>query len=361
MTIGYGLIGLGGIARTHLQALRCLPLMGVPTPAVRLAALLTTSGEKAGFARQLGFAHVSSELAEFLALPGLDVVDICTPNYLHRKQLVAAARAGKHVYCEKPLLLNAGEGEGLEGEIGSGGVIQVAYVLRFLPAVARARALLNRGWLGEVHSFRFELYHSSYLNPDKAGSWRQKKALAGGGALMDLGCHLLDLVRFLLGEAGEVCSRTATVVPRRRWPDGSTGQVDVDDHALVALALDCGARGTVEVSRVAVGGERLKLEIYGSRGSIHITPEQAVPRCFDKSGRECRPEDGDEGDPFEAELRQVLPPAKLSLGWMADAHAASLAWFLRSVETGRISPGTPDLQEGLRSQTLLAKAYREKK
>ncbi len=158
-------------------------------------------------------------------MPGLDVVDICTPNNLHYEQILAAAKRGKHIYYEKPLCLNGAEAAALQTELADcKSIIQGAYVLRFSPpAVAKARALLKKDALGKIHSFRFTSYHSSYLNPDRPGAWRLKHATSGGGALMDLGSHLLDLLRFLLGEAVEVTSWFDTVVKTRRWPPRRSG------------------------------------------------------------------------------------------------------------------------------------------
>ena len=354
MTIGYGLIGLGGIARTHLQALKCFPVLGTPVPPVHLAALLTTDARKEQIGREMGFARVERDLDQFLQA-GVDVVDICTPNNLHFSQILAAAQRGKHVYYEKPLCMDRTEADKLVAKLRDcDRVIQGAYVLRFLPAVARARALLRQGLLGRVHSFRFISYHSGYLNPHRPGSWRLQRAMSGGGALMDLGCHMLDLVRFLLGEAAEIQAWTKTVVTKRRWPRGEAA-VDVDDHALVVLGLESGARGTVEVSRVAVGGEGMSLEIYGEKGALHIDPAQANPRCVNSLGQEIMP--AIEPDSFLNDLLEVFPASKLSMGWMVDAHAASLAWFLRSVARGKAPAGTPDLLEGARTQKLVEQAY----
>lgn len=355
MTIGYGLIGLGGIARTHLQGLKCFPVLGIPVPPLHLAALLTTDAKKEQIGREIGFARVERDLDQFLKLDAVDVVDICTPNNLHYPQILAAAQRGKHVYYEKPLCMDGDEADKLVEELRDcDRVIQGAYVLRFLPAVARARALLRQGVLGRVHSFRYISYHSSYLNPHRPGSWRLQHAMSGGGALMDLGCHMLDLVRFMLGEAAEVQAWTDTVVKTRRWPQGDAA-VDVDDHALVVLGLENGARGTVEVSRVAVGGDNMHLEIYGEKGALHIDPAQANPRYFDPLGREIAPTI--EPDPFLDSLLELFPTPKLSMGRMVDAHAASLAWFLRAVASREVPAGTPDLNEGAKTQKLVEKAY----
>lgn len=357
MKLGYGLIGLGGIARTHLQALKCLGVMGIPVPRPDFTALMTTDPGKAELGQDIGFATVTHSLTEFLKTPGLEAVDICTPNSLHLEQILAAAAHKKHIYYEKPLTLNGEEARKLEQELADTDlVIQGAYVLRFLPAVARARALIHQGAIGRIHSFRFVSYHSSYLNPDRPGSWRLRKDMSGGGALMDLGCHLLDLVRFMLGEAADAQAWTKTIVNERQWPGRGRGAVDVDDHALVLLALENGARGSVEVSRVAVGGDGLSLEIYGEQGAIHVNPAQASPRCFNALGEEFTPSIFT--DPFLANLNPILPPAKLSMGWMVDAHAAGLAWFLQSIAAGKQIPGTPDLSEGIQTQLLVEKAYK---
>jgi len=354
MSLGYGLVGLGGIARTHLQALKSMAVLQTPVPEVELAALLTRTEDKVEFGRKLGFARVEHTMDSFLS-KDVDVVDICSPNSLHYEQILAVSQAGKHIYCEKPLGLNGDEATELGQKLaGYDSHIQGAFVMRFLPAVARARAIIDQGKLGQIHSFRFRLYHSSYLNPDKPGTWRLQHKMSGGGAMMDLGCHLLDLVRFMLGEAEDVQAWTNTVVGQRKWPQG-TAAVDVDDHALAVLGLANGARGSVEVSRVAVGGDGLSLEVYGSQGAVHISPESSHPRCFDALGQEFTPTI--EADPFLELLETLYPSPKLSMGWMVDSHTASLAWFFRAVATGIVLPGTPNLQEGIRTQLLVDAVY----
>ncbi len=119
----------------------------------------------------------------------------------------------------------------------------------------------------------------------------------------------------------------------------------MDDHALVALTLENGGArgGTVEVSRVAVGGDGMGLEIYGEKGALHIDPARNACRWFGTRGGSSSPaDDGSvEDDAFLAGLKEVYPPARLSLGWMVDVHLASLAWFLRSVSLGEAPGGSP--------------------
>lgn len=355
LRIGYGLIGLGGIARTHLQVLKSMSVLDIPAPPTELVGLFTTDPNKVEQGHKIGFKHVVHDLDELLVLD-VDVVDICTPNYLHYPQILAAAQHGKHVYYEKPLCLDEEEAEALGRELEDySGTIQGAYVLRFLPVVAKARGILKDGVIGQVHSFRFTSYHSSYLNPNRPGAWRLQHAASGGGVLMDLGSHMLDLVRFMLGEPTSVKAWTNTFVKKRFWPNGEEMDVDVDDHTLVVLGLEGGGQGTVEVSRVAVGNDGMTLEFYGEKGAIHVDPAQGTCRCFNAWGQEIFPKT--EQDPFLHNLLAVFPPAKLSLGWMVDIHLASLAWFLRTVASGEILEGTPDLKEGILTQKLVNRAY----
>jgi len=186
MKINYGLAGLGTIAKTHLLGLRNLPLLNVPVRfTVDLKALYSTHPEEnLEIAKSCGFSEVVDSMEKLVHIEELDVVDICTPNFLHCQQASLAAQAGKHIYCEKPLanIIN-----------------QVAFVMRFNPAVAAAHAAIKQGVIGRPYAFRGELLHSSYLTAEKTMTWRLEKDKSGGGALADLGIHLIDLVRFLLG------------------------------------------------------------------------------------------------------------------------------------------------------------------
>ncbi|MGE5590214.1 MAG: Gfo/Idh/MocA family protein [Bacillota bacterium] len=374
--LGVGIIGWGGIARVHMLALKSLPVLFPDLPFnVRLAAVATRDPARAGDdARNAGFEHVMSSPAELAGDAQVDVVDICTPNALHPQQAADAWRNGKAVYVEKPLAESMESAQRL-GEAwraaGSPDTDQSAFILRFLPAVARAKDILDAGALGPILAFRGRMIHGGYLNPQRPMSWRLDQELAGGGALADLGIHIIDLVQFLLGDIAQVDARTRTYVTERPASAGSARRVrvKVDDWAEVRCVTALGVPGTVEASRIGDGMEETAIEIFGRDGSLQIRADAPeFPRWFDRRAGELRPSTRDlDGDTTRAVL-SVWPPAKLSLGWFVNAHAASLAWCLRNVHAVR--PGgtaaapadstrlTPGIGSSLQAQAVLDAAYR---
>jgi predicted dehydrogenase len=154
---------------------------------------------------------------------------------------------------------------------------QLNFNFRFYPAVTRARQLIAEGFLGRVFSFRGCFYRSSYINPEKPLSWRLSRAIAGGGALFDLGSHVLDLIYYLLGEFGSVQATVDTLIKERPLAPGSKerGPVDVDDVVMMQVRMADNTLGSVEVSRMGTGATNdMKIEIFGERGAIRFNAEE---------------------------------------------------------------------------------------
>lgn len=401
-SLGVGVVGWGGIARVHVLALKSLPVLFPALPFdARLAHLATRRPERnAAEAEGTGFQRIAADVSELVADPAVDVVDICTPNALHPDQAATAWRGGKGVYVEKPLaeslasarrLVAAWPGAAAGADaaaaagtrVGAGGAHpdQAAFVMRFLPAVARAKDLIDAGAIGEVLAFRGSMIHGGYLNPQRPMSWRLDRGLAGGGALADLGVHIIDLVHFLLGEIAEVAARTRTHVAERPVAPGltETAAVTVDDWSEARCTLVSGAVGTIEASRIGDGLEGTALEIFGREGSIRISGDSPeFPRWFDRRSGELHTATRTADGPVTQSALSVWPPAKLSLGWFVNAHAASLLWFLRNVyaaRTGGVAAAsvdaalsgeawalnqrlTPGIPSSLRAQAVLEAAYR---
>ena len=197
-----GMIGYGGIGRVHAMAYRSLPFhYGLPADSIQLVGVATTRPETAqAAAAEIGCEYWTDDYRQLLARPDIDVVDICVPNHMHAEIVQAAAAAGKHIYCEKPLAMNVAEAKAMVAAVQAAGVItQMTFNFRFFPAVLRAQQLVQEGFLGRIFSFRGRYYRSSYIDPQKPLTWRQRKAIAGGGALFDIGSHILDLLYCLLG------------------------------------------------------------------------------------------------------------------------------------------------------------------
>jgi len=212
-----------------------------------------------------------------LSRDDVDIVDVCVPNFKHAEIIVAAAEAGKHVYCEKPLAMSVAEGQQIVRAIERAGVkAQLNFNFRFFPAVSRARQLIAEGFLGRVFSFRGCFYRASYISPDKPLSWRLRKDVAGGGALFDLGSHVLDLIYYLLGDFGSTQATVETLIKERPVAPGAAekGPVDVDDIVLMQLRMADGALGSVEISRMGTGATNdMVIEIFGEKGALRFASD----------------------------------------------------------------------------------------
>jgi predicted dehydrogenase len=274
-----GLIGYGGIGRVHALAYRTLGFhYGLPADSITVHGVATTRKESAERAAgEIGCSIAVSDYHELLQDPGIDAVDICVPNHLHEEVVVAAAQAGKHIYCEKPLAMDPAGGRRMVEAAESAGVThQVGFNFRYYPAVLRARELIREGFLGKPFSFHGRYFRSSYIDPTKPLSWRLRKETARSGALFDLGSHIIDLSYFLLGDFRAVKATTRTLIAERPLArdTAETGPVDVDDLALLSVETASGTIGSIEVSRMGTGlPNDLRIEIFGSSGAIRFSAQ----------------------------------------------------------------------------------------
>ena len=198
------------------------------------------------------------------ATPGITLFDNSGPNNLHAEPTIAAAEAGKHVICEKPLGRDAAESYETWQRVQAAGVKHMcAFNYRFVPAVRLARALIDAGEIGEIRHFRGSYLQDWGTTTEEV--WRFDKAAAGSGALGDLGAHVIDLARYLVGEIETVSGLVATFQPGR----------EVDDAFEAAVAFAGGAVGTIEATRFATGRKNaFTWEINGSKGSIAFDLER---------------------------------------------------------------------------------------
>jgi len=269
-----GLVGYGGIGKIHTVNWRNLNLYYPDLPArIILRGAAARSQCSADLAvKEGGFGYGSTSYQELLLDPEIDLIDICSPNDTHYEIFLAAIESGKHIYCEKPLALNIAQArEMLELAETSDRVIQLAFNYRFVPAVIKAKQLISAGFLGDVVNFRAQYFHTGYLNPEKPMSWRLKREKSGGGALVDLGAHVIDLMLYLAGSFKRILAQTKTFVDQRPKELGSKEmeRVLVDDHAQLLIELIDGGVGIIEVSRVAQGTtDDLNFEIHGTKGAL---------------------------------------------------------------------------------------------
>ncbi len=253
-----GLIGYGAIGRVHALGYRAIPFhYGLPADSVQIVGVATSRPESAAAAAQeIGCDYWTADYRELLARPDIQVVDVNVPNHLHEEIVLAAAAAGKHIYCEKPLAVSVEQGKRMVQAAAAAGVLtQMTFNFRFFPALERARQLIAEGFLGRLYSFRGRYYRSSYIDPAKPLSWKLRSETSGAGALYDIGSHIIDLLYSMLGEFGQVQATLETVIRERPVAAGSAemAAVDVDDIALMHVRLRDGTLGVVEASRLGTG------------------------------------------------------------------------------------------------------------
>lgn len=363
--LGVALVGYGGIGRVHALAYRALPYhYGFPADTFHLLAVATTSVQTAvQAAREIGCEVYTADYRELLAREDVDVVDICVPNHKHEELIVAAARAGKHIYCEKPLAMNVAEGQRIVEAVEVAGVkSQLNFNFRFFPAIAHARQLMLSGFVGRVFSFRGCYYRSGYIGADKPLSWRLRREIAGGGALFDLGSHILDLIYYLLGDFASIFGTMDTLIRERPVAAGSTRKapVDVDDIALLQLRMTDGTLGSVEISRLGTGAtNRLAIEIFGDKGALRFNSEDSNSlEVFDVRDAD-QPLGGMSG--FRRVQTASRYDGQKAPDWTMPAdfvrtHAESQYQFLKSILEDR--PASPSLADGLRVQATMEAAIR---
>jgi len=278
MRLGLGLIGSGFMGKTHAFGfLNANRVFDLPVE-VDLAVLADVDAETAArAARALGFRESTGRWRDLLASPGVGIVDITTPNVLHREMALAAVAAGKHVYCEKPLAPTAAEALEMTLAAEAAGVV-TAVGFNYLknPMLKLARDIIRSGEIGEVRAFS-GIHAEDYMtDADAVWTWRLDPA-GGGGALADLGSHIIATARFLLGPIGEVFGDAATVVPSRPIAPGSSERRDVavDDVTRALVHFESGCTGVIEANWVATGRKmRHDFEVSGSKGAIAFSQER---------------------------------------------------------------------------------------
>ncbi len=362
--IGIGLAGYGAIGKIHTLCYKELDMLYPgQLPEVDLAAVCTSKPETAQKAAQDGgYRRWFSDLSELIRRDDVTIVDCALPNFAHKAVLLDAIAAGKHIYCEKPLAVNGTEAREIAKTAAEAGVqVGMTFNYRFIPALMRAYQLIREGALGAIYRFRVEYFHTGYQDPERPLSWRMTKEKSGGGALVDLGSHLIDLLRHLLGEFDSLQAFMQTYITERPVKRGAQekGVVTVDDAAWLQIKLKTGAMGTLETSRFATGAlDDLRIEICGEKGALRFDLMDANwLYWFDASQKGGPP--GRDGGWVRLETVQHYPGASIPspraiLGW-TRLHAENQYTFLKAVTEGKTPQ--PNIIDGLRTQLVLDAAY----
>jgi len=283
--IKIALIGAGSMGKNLTAAYQNIPRVFYPsTPIPRLRIVSDLVEERARkFAEQFEFERWTAHWEDAVADKQVDAVTIATPNHLHRDLVLAAANNGKHIFCEKPLAQNAGEGREMYEIVHKAGVkAMVGFVYTKNPLVLMARRMIEEGELGQIYHFRARFLQDWAMSPEVPFSWRFQRKTAGPGCVSDLGSHIIQMARFLVGEFDEVCALSSTFIHERPLPEVASPseecpkeKVDIDDATGFLARFKSGAMGAFEVTRFAAGRKiAMGFEANGSKGSIDFDHER---------------------------------------------------------------------------------------
>ena len=363
------MVGYAFMGAAHSHAWRTAPRF-FDLPAEPELAVLCGRDRSAvaAAADKLGWAETATDWRYVVSRDDIDVVDISSPGDTHRDIALAALAAGKHVLCEKPLANTVEEAEEMtavaQSAEASGVFSTVGFNYRRTPALALARQLVAEGRLGRLHHVRAQYLQDWIVDPEFPLVWRLQKEKAGSGALGDIAAHVVDLSRFLTGEAlTGVAGTLARFVEQRPRPQASTGlsgtggqevgEVTVDDAAAFFGRTQSGALATFEATRFATGRKNaMRIELNGSEGSLAFDFERLNELHF---------YDGT-GSASEAGFRRILatePDHPYAGAWWPPGHGLGyehtfvheVADFVRDVTSG-IAP-SPSFADGLYVQRVL--------
>ena len=291
------------------------------------------------------------DYAAFLNHPGLDAVAVCTPNDTHYRFAVQALDAGKHVICEKPLAMSVEQAEALHRLARARGRrTAVNFTYRSVsPLRAIARALAEQA-IGRVYFFTIEQLQNWRADPAAPFTWRMDRAQAGGGALWDLGVHLIDLVHWWIGPIHSVVAQTSISIAQR--PDPRTGgraEVTTDDTAMVLVRAGDGVQGVLHASQIAQGRQNyLRVALYGSSGSLLYEAD----RDKEPELRISRVPTGTEGRSGPWHELPIPRDLLISYEEFPAFHMARLVRQLKGLEE------FPSFADGVRCQAVLDAAER---
>jgi predicted dehydrogenase len=362
------IIGDKFMGKAHSNAWRQAGLFfDIPiTPVLKVAC--GRNAEQLGeFAARWGWAEVETDWKKVMARKDIDIVDISTPTFLHRDMVVAAARAGKHIFCEKPMALSYAEAKEMHEEAKKGaGKHYINFNYRRCPAIVLARQLIDEGKIGRIYHWRGWYLQSWIMDPSFPLTWHLRAETAGAGPHYDLNSHSVDLARFLVGEIDSVVGMTSRFITERPLPDEAVartfqagskgtekGPVTVEDAAFMTVEFENGALGSFEATRFAGGRKNLNcFEIYGSKGSLAFNMERMNELEYYSE------DDPDKArgfrtilatEPVHSYVANWWPPGHI-IGYEHE-HVHAVVDFLKAIDSN--TEIKPNLYDGLKATQVL--------
>ncbi|MEM7697337.1 MAG: Gfo/Idh/MocA family oxidoreductase [Verrucomicrobiota bacterium] len=313
------------------------------------------------FADRWGWAEIETDWRAVVERDDIDIIDISLPTFMHAEPAIAAAEAGKHIFCEKPFATTLGEARAMLAAAERAGVVHyLNHNYRRCPAVVLAKKMIEEGRLGELYHWRGAYQQSWLVNPDHPLDWKLRRETAGAGPLWDLGSHAIDLARYLVGEFANITCQGKQFIDRRPLASdpGEEGDVEVECAALMLSEFANGALGSIETTRYATGRRnRHTFELYGSKGAICWDMEKMNALQF-----------FDQSDPAHLvgfrEIGVTEPAHEYANAWWPPGHIIgyehgfvhAVADFLKAIDgDGKIQP---DFRDGVRDAEVLDAALR---
>jgi len=365
-TLGVAVAGFGWMGRAHTQAYARVVhhFPQLPLRAELVAVGDDAPGRAAEAADRFGFATATRDWRDLADDPRVEAVSITAPNFPHREIGVGLARAGKHIWIEKPVGLNTDDARAVAEAVTAAGVQgTVGFNYRNAPAVAAARQMIADGELGTITHARFRLFSDYAAPPEGALTWRYERQRGGSGVLGDLAAHGVDLVWYLLGDIDSLVADTAIFVPERARPTSATagharatggemGPVENEDYVSSQLRLTSGARVVLEASRVAVGEQNnYGFEVHGTRGAL-FWDFRRMNELGVGVGTACQDQAVSTVyvGPGDGEYAAFQPGSAVAMGY-DDLKVIEAYHFLRSVAEG--APYGTTLEDAVRSAAAL--------
>ena len=358
--MGIGVIGYGFMGKVHSNAYLKIPYTYEKPAAYPLLVSMCGRKEKSVIdtARRFGYREVCTDWHELIENPAVQLVDNCTPDNMHAAPSVAAAEAGKHVICEKPLAVNVKDAkEMLDAVIKAGVKHMLCHNYRFMPAVRLARKLIEDGEIGTVYQFR-----GVYLQEvgHRPGEVLENVWYATGtrsGVLLGIGCHIIDMARFLVGEMKSVAGFVKTFNTSRKDSAGRAEKVSADEVNGAIVEFENGAVGTLESAGVSTGRKnQLTWEVNGSKGSLRFDLEDLnhLQVCLDNTPvRDVRGFTSVSVTDFKHPLQSMILPPGHNTGW-EYGHVHALHHFIESIVTERpVEPYGATFDDGYRIQVIM--------
>lgn len=362
-----GLIGFGSMGKTHAWCINNLNYFYRDLPfSANITAVCSGHRESTDAAAKfLGCTPYYNE-DELINDPQIDAISICTPNIYHYETLKKAISAGKHIYCEKPLCTAYSQAKEIEALAKEKGIVnQVVFNNRFLPAIMKAKELIEEGRLGKILSFRGEYLHSSAADPNKPAGWKQNRDICGAGTLFDLGAHVVDMMQFLCGTIVSVKGNSQIAFPQRVGNDGNIWLTNGDEAFYMICKTENGAMGSIDVSKIAVGAnDEFNFSVFGENGSLKFELMNPNWLYFYDAKAPAGSFGGERGYiRIECCGRYdlpggIFPSFKAPIGWLRG-HLHSMYSFLNAIHTGTYS--YPDFADGASVQRVLDLALADDK